>query len=204
MTVAFDAEKHAYAVDGVQVPSVTSLVSPLGADYDEPDDAMEMVLDAATDRGTTMHAYIEHRLCGGEREDFELPSIYETYADSVETFISDHEIVPMLIEQPLPGHGYAGTPDLVCEFDGELAIVDYKFVSQIAKSKVAAQLCGYMELCETSEIYPEKLYAVQFMRDGKYRLYSVSIPFGRNAFEKCLELYKIKNEKHPRGKIGKE
>ena len=131
--VTFDDAKHAYTVDGKAVPSVTQLVAPLGADYNETeaDDMLALTVEAAADRGTTMHAYLAHRLTGGAPEDFELPDAYTSYADSVELFLAEHRIDPYLIEQPLGTEGFAGTPDLVADFDGTLAILDYKFVSQI-------------------------------------------------------------------------
>ena len=50
--VTFDEAKHAYTVDGKAVPSVTQLVAPLGADYDEPeDDMLALTVEAAADRG---------------------------------------------------------------------------------------------------------------------------------------------------------
>lgn len=201
MTVDFAPETHTYYVDGVKVPSVTQLVAPLGDDYDEPDDLMEQALDAAADRGVTMHGYLEHRLQGGSREDYELPDAYEVYADGADLLLSEHEIAPLCVETPLPGDGFAGTPDLVCDFDGETAILDYKFVSQIAKTKVGAQLAGYMELCWANGIFPEALYAVQFLRDGTYRLYPVGGENGQKAFELCRLLYELKHKHHPRGRI---
>jgi len=202
MTVTFDEKTHQYTVDGESVPSVTQLVAPLGADMDEPDELLESALDAAADRGVTMHAYIAHRLAGGSAEDFELPSVYEVYAQGVEQLLAEHAVVPLLVETPLPGVGYAGTPDLVCEFDGVTAVLDWKFVSQIAKSKVGAQLAGYQELCEVNEIFPEALYAVQFTRDGSYRLYPVDPEPNFLAFSVCKHLYHIKTRKHPRGRIA--
>ena len=202
MTVTFDESTHQYTVDGVSVPSVTQLVAPLGADYDEPDELLETAVDIAADRGVTMHAYIAHRLLGLPPEEFELPSAYLSYADGVEQLLSEHTILPLLVETPLPGIGYAGTPDLVCMFDGDIAVLDWKFVSQIAKSKVGAQLAGYQELCDFSDIFPDKLYAVQFTRDGSYRLYPVDTDAGIEAFRLCRSLYAIKNKKHPRGRIG--
>lgn len=202
MTVDFDPATHTYRVDGVKVPSVTQLVAPLGADYDEPDDMTENIIDAATDRGTTLHAYLEHRLYGGSREDFELPDIYEAYADAADLFLAEHEIVPLCVEQPMPGNGFAGTPDLVCEFDGTAAIVDYKFVSQLAKSKVGAQLAGYRKLCEENGIYVDFLFAVQFLKDGTYRLYPVDGFEARIWFGICVEVHDLKTRKHPRGRIG--
>ncbi len=202
MPVTFDELTHTYRdEDGNILPSVTQLVAPLGDDYDEPDDLLEGVLDAAADRGTTMHAYLAHRLAGGAAEDFELPSDYLPYTDAVELFLSEHSITPLLIETPLGKAGFAGTPDLVCIFDGREAILDYKFVSAVAKSKVGAQLAGYQEVCEANEIYPEALFAVQFLKDGIYRLYPVGTQAARSAFSLCLELYEIKTRKHPRGRI---
>lgn len=202
MTIEFNEAKHQYLVDGEPVPSVTQLVAPLGADLDEPDDLLESTLDAAADRGVTMHAYIAHRLQGNPPEEFELPDIYEPYAQGVEQLLSEHTIVPLIIETPLPGHGFAGTPDLVCEFDGVTAVLDWKFVSAIAKSKVGAQLAGYLDLCVINEIFPEALYAVQFTRDGSYRLYPADPEPNALAFSVCKHLYTIKTRKHPRGRIG--
>lgn len=202
MTIEFDEATHQYRVDGVQVPSVTQLVAPLGEDYDDQeDDRMELTIEAAADRGTTMHAYIAHRLAGGDSADFELPGAYLPYADAVELFLSEHQIAPLLIETPLPGSGYAGTPDLICEFNAELAILDYKFVSQVAKSKVGAQLGGYRELAAENGIFLDRLYAVQFLPDGTYRLYPVDETKVKISFAVCKTLYEIKTKKHPRGRI---
>ncbi len=201
MIVQFDATTHTYMVDGVKVPSVTGLCAPLGEDYDEPSDLMESVLDFATERGLTLHEYIAHRLMGGSREDFEIPDIFTPWAEAAELFLTEHEIIPLLIETPLGGDGFAGTPDLVCEMDGEFAIVDYKFVSVIAKSKVGAQLHGYKTLCEANGIFPEKLYAVQFLSSGDYRLYPIG-EAGESDFNLCLRLHEAKHKRHPRGRIA--
>lgn len=200
--LTFDESIHQYCIDGVAVPSVTQLVSPLGDDFDDMDADLELTVEAAADRGVTMHAYLAHRLDGGEPEDFELPGQYLAYADAVELFLSEHIITPMLIETPLAGDGYAGTPDLVGEFDGSLSILDYKFVSQICKTRVGAQLSGYQELCETNGIFPEKQLAVQFLGDGTYRLYPVEGVQSQVAWTACKSLYEIKKQKHPRGRIG--
>jgi len=201
VNVTFDELNHRYtAENGTVLPSVTQLVAPLGEDYDEPDELLEGVLDAAADRGTTMHAYLAHRLVGGIREEFEIPSAYEPYAEAVELFLAEHSIEPMLIETPLGCPAFAGTPDLVCLFDGEEAILDYKFVSAVAKSKVGAQLAGYQQLCGHNGIYPEKLLTVQFLPED-YRIYPVGTTAAHTAFRHCIDLFSIKNKKHPRGRI---
>lgn len=204
MIFEYDPETHRYLVDGVPVPSVTQLVAPLGADFDEPDDLLEGVLDAATDRGTTMHAYIEHRLLGGEPEDFELPSMYLPYADAVDLFLAEHQISPIAIETPMATPEFGGTPDLICEFDGEDAVLDWKFVSQIAKAKVGAQLGGYEVLCACNDLWPTRFYAVQFLKTGEYRLYPVDQVYAGAAFSLCRQIHALKTAKHPRGRIFEE
>ncbi len=200
-TIEFDEAAHRYTVDGVTVPSVTQLVSPLGGPELTEDDSLELTVEAAADRGVTMHAYLAHRLQDGEREDFELPDAYLPYADAVELFLAEHQIIPLLIETALPGPGFAGTPDLVCEFDGVSAILDYKFVAQVAKSRVGAQLGGYRALCEHNGIYVDKLFGVQFLPDGAYRIYPADVTQADVAFTVCRTLHEIKTKKHPRGRI---
>lgn len=200
--LTFDESAHQYWIDGVAVPSVTQLVSPLGDDFDDMDAVLELAAEAAADRGVTMHAYLAHRLTGGEPEDFELPEQYSAYGDAVELFLSEHSITPMLIETPLAGEGFAGTPDLVGEFDGPISVVDYKFVSQLCKVRVGAQLFGYRELCEANGVYPEKLLAVQFLGDGTYRLYPVEGAQSQAAWTVCRTLDELKKQRHPRGRIG--
>ena len=203
MTLTFDAERHQDYVDDKPVPSVTQIVAPLGTGYDAPDeDLLELTYEAAAERGTVLHAYIQHRLPGGEPEDFELPAMYAGFADAVELFLAEHEIVPFAVEMPLGSVQLAGTPDLTCEFDGKNSILDWKFVASIEKSKVAAQLGGYRWLCELNGYTPDALYAVQFSKDGTYRLYPVDEEFARAAFSACWEAWTLKTHKHPRGKIG--
>lgn len=103
--LTFDEVTHQYFIDGVAVPSVTQLVAPLGEDFDDMDADMELTVEAAADRGATMHAYIAYRLGGGAATDFELPSQCLPYADAVELFLSEHSTTPMLIETPMAGNG---------------------------------------------------------------------------------------------------
>jgi hypothetical protein len=141
--VVFDEARHAYEVDGKELPSVTQLVAVLGDDGDIDED----ILERAADRGTTCHAIIAMALQG---EDYrgEYPAMYQPWVDSIEAFLHEHNIVPLMIETPLGNTtlGYAGTPDLVCEFDGATALLDYKCVSQVNKTKVKAQLNAYDQL----------------------------------------------------------
>lgn len=198
----FYPETHTYTLDGKEIPSVTQLVEIYSTAKVEEDSDLELTFESAAERGTLLHGYLEHRLTGGEVEDYEIPSSYGGYVDAIELFLSEHELEPMLIETQMystPDFAFAGTPDYVGEFDDNLAIVDWKFVSQVQKTKVGAQLNGYKILCENNEIYPEKLYCVQFLYSGEYRLYSVGDD--GETFGLCCNVYLAKNMKHPRGGI---
>lgn len=201
--LTFDPQTHTYRVNGETVPSVTQLASIFGTPPPEEGNDLELTIEAAADRGTALHAYLEHRLGGGDPDDFELPDVCRPYADAVELFLSEHRLTPMLVETPLWGEVqnvcFAGTPDLVGEFDGQLSVLDWKFVSQLQKTKVGAQLSGYWELCAANDVFPEALYCVQFLPDGTYRLY----PAGMRAddFHLCLEVFRAARKKHPRGAI---
>ena len=201
MNLDFDPATHTYTIDGVTVPSVTQIVSPLGDDYDEPDEFTERSVDAAAERGTLLHDYIAFRLQGGDPEEYEMPDAYEPYKRAVDDFLAEHNITPFAVEQRITNGVVAGTPDLVCEYDGELAILDYKFVSSVAKSKVCAQLGGYLQLLAANDIYPGELYAVQFKADD-YRVYPVNPDDAERMWFAAWELYKEKVYKHPRGCIG--
>ena len=201
MTLAFNVDRHEYRADGVIVPSVTTVVKPLGRDYTPADEyAVERIADAA-ERGTILHDYIAYRLQGGKRKDYEMPHDYEEYADAVDEWLLLNDITPLNIETPMTDGIVAGTPDLVCEWRGMICILDYKFVRQMDKSKVCGQLGGYMQLCEWNGIDVDELYAVQFQR-GEYTVYPVNPGDAARMWQAALAVYKEKNYKHPSGCIG--
>lgn len=196
MALRFIEETHQYFDGDIELPSVTSIVSIYGEDTDEN---LEDVMDAAAERGTTCHKILEMLLTSNS--DIEYPSAYDGYVDAIMLFLSEHTIVPYAIETPIGSVKLyaAGTPDILCEFDGVLTVLDWKFVSQIAKTKVKSQLNGYLEIYGDNGIFPEQLLAVQFLNTGLYRIYPVSID--NTEFYMALQVYQLKNKKHPRGRI---
>lgn len=199
----FYPETHTYTLDGKEIPSVTQLVEIYSTAKVEEDSDLELTFESAAERGTLLHGYLEHRLTGGEAEDYEIPDAYSGYVEAIELFLSEHELEPMLIETPMystPDFTFAGTPDYVGRFDGNLAILDWKFVSQVQKTKVCAQLNGYKILCENNRIYPDTLYCVQFLPNGEYCLYPVNHEHNV-AFDIAVQVHILKGIKHPRGGI---
>ena len=88
---------------------------------------------------------------------------------------------------------------MLADFDGVLSILDYKFVAQIAKSKVKGQLNGYRIMYNELNVYPEQLLAIQFLKDGTYRIYPVAMD--DTEFMLCYQLHQLKNKKTRKGKI---
>jgi hypothetical protein len=197
--------RHEYRIGDATAPGVTELVSIYGADTYEQDEYTELAIDAAAERGTILHAYIAHLLNGGAADEYEIPSAYAGHAEAVDAFLREHSLTPYCVEQAmwgeLDGQLYAGTPDFVGEFDGAMAILDYKFVASLAKTKVAAQLAGYDALCLYNGIAVDRRIAVQFKGDGTYRLYPAGNQ-GAEDFKLALAVWRAKNKKHPRGGLA--
>lgn len=194
--LVFHNENHIYELDGVKIPSVSEILYPLGDDIEED---LENVFEAAAERGTILHKVIELLLLG--ETEVEYPSQYESYVDAIRLFLSEHTITPIAIEKPVYHTTmlYGGTPDLLCEFDNFISILDYKFVAQVQKTKVKAQTNGYAKIYYDEGVDIEKLYVVQFLPDGNYRLYPIKVD--DTEFDLCYDIYQLKNKKHPRGRI---
>jgi hypothetical protein len=194
--VLLDEANHQYTVDGVEKDGVTSLCAIYG---DEPDEFVEEAIERAADRGVTLHKVLELALTG---EDYtnEYPAMYQPWVDSIEAFLAEHEITPIAIEEPIYSErlNVCGTPDLLCLYDGVLAVLDWKFVSSIIKPKVKAQLNAYREIFNDNGVYPERLVAVQFTQD-RPRVYEVAL--GGCEWETALIVREIKRRRYGRGKI---
>ena len=195
--IIFIPDGHQYVVNGQRVPSVSDLISPFSEPVEDTD--VEFAFESAAERGTMCHKVLEMLLSG--IEDPEYPDAYEPYVEAIRMFLSEHEIEPIAIETPVFSEelGAAGTPDLLCIFDGAMAILDYKFVAQIAKTRVKAQLNAYRKMYNENGVFPEALKAIQFLKDGTYRIYDVAI--GDEEISLCARLYALKNKKHARGRI---
>lgn len=81
----------------------------------------------------------------------------------------EHHMKPFLMERPLwsPTEGYCGTPDFIGEFDGELAVADYKTSKRIY-AEYWGQLAALQNMFE--EEFPDrpikKRVAINIPKDG--------------------------------------
>ena len=77
-----------------------------------------------------------------------------------------HEVVPVLVEQPLVSedHQFGGTPDLLAYVDGVLELVDYKSGSGIFAEHLHQVAGGYRLLVNEHGYKPERVRIVRIPR----------------------------------------
>lgn len=165
----FDEATHTYTMNGVRVPGVTTILSPLVDLSSIP----ARILKHAADRGTAVHygteLYDEDNLDWDSLTPELLPYI-EAWVD----FRASTGFKPQRIEERIfhPGLFYAGTLDRTGYIDGELAVLDIK-TSKTLYPTVGMQLAAYAEAMNASNPTAEKhtgRYAVQLKSDGTWKL----------------------------------
>ena len=169
--ITFDTENHKYYIDGVEVPSVTTVCRFLA--YDQKSDK-PWLAKAAADRGTRVHAAcaaIDYGLDQEETEDI------EGYLKAYRRFLKDYRPDWEGIEYTVGSAelGIAGTIDRFGTlYDGRRCILDIKTGSQLHDAPLRAQLTGYKRLIAVNrDFYPEYLYALQLSKDGTYTMVDV-------------------------------
>lgn len=191
----FYDDKHVYEVDGVRVPSVSEIIRFLSRE--EYGDINQYTLDNAAERGTAVHKACYEILRHG---DCEVDDGIVGYVRAFVAFCKEHKVKAIHLEKAFAVDTlYAGTIDFYGEVDGELAVVDYKTVSAVKKTLVKAQVNGYRRGAEHQGWKVDRLYCLQLMSDGKYRLYTIARD--DTEFNACLALHGASTKKHGRGVI---
>ena len=169
--ITFDQENHRYYIDGVEVPSVTTVCRFLA--YDQKSDKPWLARVAA-DRGTRVHeacAAIDYGLYPEETEDI------SGYLKAYRRFLKDYRPDWEGIEYTVGSAeiGMAGTIDRFGTlYDGRRCILDIKTGTQLHDAPLRAQLTGYKRLLALDRGFcPEYLYALQLSKDGTYTMVDV-------------------------------
>lgn len=168
MTLTFDVASHAYALDGLALPSVTRV---LGDIFYNP--AADWATEENRLRGQYVHAAIalDHE---GVLDDDTLDPALVPYLDAWRTFKRDVGFVPFAWEQAVcdPQRGYAGTYDVVGQFGDNPrfppVLIDYK--SGPPPHYTPLQTAAYARIAK-GDRWPTLRRAGLWLRpDGTYRL----------------------------------
>lgn len=160
----YDAENHKYYVDGVEKPSVTEIAKPISA---ERLNALQMsLLEKARARGSRCHELAEEYLLLGELDIDEIETEYLPYIKQFVLWAKSYRPKVLFTERILFGKDFCGTLDLLCEIDGKVINVDYKFTSAIDKKSLSVQLEGYDRLAKEHGIRIDESWFLHIKKDG--------------------------------------
>lgn len=212
--VILNEDTHTYTVDGVELPSATTILRFIRADLGTVNPS---VLAMAAERGKAVHAACEMIDYGGDPEIIEGT---EGYLMAYLRFLRDHRPEWVGIESPVcsPGRGFAGTIDRWgFMWDGEdpaiteePTVLDLKtvgsptretYISLCAQTAAYAYCLGYNEGC--------RRYGLFLKANGDYRLFDCEEWEKKNEFSglevfaKCYavhqQLAEISRHKRSRG-----
>lgn len=141
MEIEFIESTHTYLVDGVEIPSVTQILSkitPIDFSVVKP-----KILKSAQDFGTHVHYAIE---CDGKG--METPKLSSLEKLSYEEYLrlkKKYNLNPIANEIVLVNEleRYCGTADMVAIVDGEVSLLDVKTTSILHKDYLEWQLGMY-------------------------------------------------------------
>ena len=193
--IFFDDATHTYLVDGLEVPSVTTILQPLSnRGYANVNPS---VLEYARHRGTAVHEVLEAIDLGAE------PDIYPEiipYIQAYEDWKSVYRPTWTGVEQIVYNepNGYIGTLDRAGYLnDGRFCIVDIK-TSNPTKEALVSVCC---QTAAYATAYPKVVeidrYALFLKSDGTFRFqncteYESKYRFsGYDTFFKLLETHKM-------------
>jgi hypothetical protein len=179
----FNPQNHTYGIDGVLIPSVTTILQDMGL-IDT-----RYFTDYGRDRGKLVHRIIHWHITYELDEDTIDPTL-RPYFDAWLSFEKDTNFICTAAEKPLFRlvYRFAGTPDYIGLLNGIEAVIDGK--SGGLYPSTALQLVGYEILAER----PLKRYALQLMETGKYKLTPYKERSDRGVFLGCLAAYHWKQK----------
>lgn len=176
MNLQFDESSHIYKLNGVAIPSVTTIMKPLSDSlYKGVDTAM---LNKAAERGTIVHNAIENYIKFGVTD---CPQEYAAYFSAYLKWCRDHKVKVIQSEQKTYHKfmRYAGTIDCICKIDGMKILVDYKTSAAVNRMLTGVQTEAYAQAYETHGERIDKKAILHLDKFGNYEF----IEYRRNDTE---------------------
>lgn len=151
-TLAYDPERHSYALDGRVVPAVTRITAMLDAPGLDAWRARvglaqaERIAREAADMGTAIHAAAAALARGLSVLPLQIGERFIPAVDLLSHWLSEHVDEVLFVEEPMasPRLRFAGRPDLVARLRGRKrpVIIDYKTGNGVYLGSVLQQ-SGY-------------------------------------------------------------
>jgi genome maintenance exonuclease 1 len=191
--------------DGTRVPSVTTILGVLnkpallqwawqcgvdGLDY-------KAVRDDAANVGTLAHYLILCHLKG------ETPDTSEYSPQDIERaenclikywdWEKEHDIKPILVEEPLVSYEFGGTIDCLAEINGELVLIDFK-TSKALYQEMFYQLAAYRQLLREAgyNVINARILRIGREDTGDFEERIASdLDTAWQVFEHCLQIYQL-------------
>src|SRR5512139_331899 len=187
----YDPVRHRYTLDGVYLPSVSRILRNAGLMV-PPATIPPDVLERARTRGQGVHSICE---AIDRDEVVEIPDELGGYAEAYLQFRRDSRIEVVRTEQIRyhPTLLYAGTPDLECVLNGEMAIIDRK-ATYALPDDVDAQLAAYESMARAMDGCAGcNLFALHLKRNGTYVLQPYEQSVGWRKFWNALERWRLQH-----------
>lgn len=168
--LTFDEGKHIYRLNGIVLPSVTTLMKPLSDTvYGSVD---KDVLDRAARKGTAVHSAIETYSNFGI---IDIDIENKPYFDGYLKFAEEHSVSAYGSEIRLYHKElmYAGTADMIADVDGLLTLIDFKTSYTVSDMLCGVQLEAYNRALKSHNLDFEirQKVIVHLQKDGGYGLH---------------------------------
>jgi len=183
----FKEETHQYFYKGLEVPSVTQIISASnsGALQNIP----SSILDNASERGVAVHQAIEfynkYKFANISKE-------YEGYFEAYRKWYRKEGFSFIEIKSELKVYhkvfNYAGTIDmLITNTKEEHILVDIKTTNELNMKYVSLQLSAYKDALLNQGINVKSMYVLWLKKDGTYEY--IEVLDKKNIFMYSLLLY---------------
>lgn len=163
--LSFEDGTHTYKLNGIEIPSVTTVMGLLSQhEYMNID---EKTLENAANRGTAVHEAIEIFAKYGV---IDLDNEFMGYMNGFrEWWQANH---PEVIGSELRTYHrlqlYAGTVDMVAVIDGKVTLIDFKTTARLIEKNCRVQLEAYRQALDSHGIKIERKMILHLRKDGRW------------------------------------
>ena len=161
----FREEGHLYLLNGLAIPSMSTLMEPLREKvYGEIDPA---VLEMAAQKGTEVHNACENYAAFGVED---IRPEHRGYLDAFIRWCEKYK--PEFLGTEVRVYHkilrYAGTADLLCKVNGATTLIDLKTTVTLHRMLCGIQLEGYDRAFDSHGIRIDDRAILRLTRDGEY------------------------------------